>query len=128
MEEYSILQQVKIRLGQFHIEEVTDQNTGVTSDVTVFDHKEDNPRLELLIKQCTNEVINKRMYPKTYTQEQIDNDLKQFEDTIINLTVYDRSQAGEAYMESYTENGAVSRKWVDRNTLLTGVYPFVKII
>lgn len=128
MEEYSILQKVKIRLGQFHIEEVTDPDTGVTSDVTVFDHKEDNPRLELLIKQSTNEVINRRMYPKSYTQEQIDNDLKQFEDTIINLTVYDRSQAGEAYMESYTENGAVSRKWVDRSTLLTGVYPFVKII
>lgn len=127
MEEYSILQKVKIRLGQFHIEEVTDPNTGITSDVTVFDHKEDNPRLELLIKQATNEVINRRMYPQSYTQEQIDEDLKKFEDVIINLTVYDRSQAGEAYMASYTENG-VSRNWKDRDTLLVGVYPFVKAL
>ena len=127
MEEYSILQQVKIRLGQFHIEEVTDPDTGLTSDVTVFDHKEDNPRLELLIKQSTNEVINRRMYPQSYTQEQIDEDLKKFEDVIINLTVYDRSQAGEAYMASYTENG-VSRNWKDRDTLLICVYPFVKVL
>ena len=122
MEEYSILQKVKIRLGQFHIEEVTDPDTGLTSDATVFDHKEDNPRLELLIKQSTNEVINRRMYPQSYTQEQIDEDLKKFEDVIINLTVYDRSQAGEAYMASYTENG-VSRNWKDRDKLLVGVYP-----
>ncbi len=47
------------------------------------------------------------MYPKFYTQEQIDEDLKKFEDVIINLTVYDRSQAGEAYMASYTENGVI---------------------
>lgn len=127
MEEYSILQQVKIRLGQFHIEEVADPDTGLTSDVTIFDHKEDNPRLELLIKQATNEVINRRMYPQSYTQEQIDEDLKKFEDVIINLTVYDRSQAGEAYMASYTENG-VSRNWKDRETLLVGVYPFVKVL
>lgn len=127
MEEYSILQQVKIRLGQFHIEEVTDPDTGLTSDVTIFDHKEDNPRLELLIKQSTNEVINIRMYPQSYTQEQIDEDLKKFEDVIINLTVYDRSQAGEAYMASYTEN-EVSRNWKDRDTLLVGVYPFVKVL
>lgn len=127
MEEYSILQQIKIRLGQFHIEEVTDPDTGITSDVTVFDCKEDNPRLELLIKQATNEVINRRMYPQSYTQEQIDEDLKKFEDVIINLTVYDRSQAGEAYMASYTENG-VSRNWKDRDTLLICVYPFVKVL
>ncbi len=127
MEEYSILQKVKIRLGQFHTEEVTDPDTGITSDVTVFDRKDDNPRLELLIKQSTNEVINRRMYPQSYTQEQIDEDLKKFEDVIINLTVYDRSQAGEAYMASYTENG-VSRNWKDRDTLLVGVYPFAKVL
>ena len=67
------------------------------------------------------------MYPKSYTQEQIDEDLKKFEDVIINLTVYDRSQAGEAYMASYTENGVI-RNWKDRDTLLVGVYQFVKVL
>ena len=37
---YTLLEQVKIRLGQFHIEE----SDG--ADKTVFDHKEDNPRIQ----------------------------------------------------------------------------------
>ena len=38
MDEYTTLEQVKIRLKQFHIETVTDED-GVTSDVVVFDHQ-----------------------------------------------------------------------------------------
>ena len=49
MEEYTILEQVKIRLKQFHIETV-DNADGTQSDVVVFDQKEDNPLLEQLIK------------------------------------------------------------------------------
>ena len=126
MEEYTILEQVKIRLKQFHIETV-DNADGTQSDVVVFDQKEDNPLLEQLIKQVTNEVMNRRMYPSNYTQEQIDEDIKKFESTIVNAVVYDRSQAGESFMQSYSENG-VSRVWKDRDKLFGEVYPFVKIL
>ena len=126
MEEYTILEQVKIRLKQFHIETV-DNADGTKSDVVVFDQKEDNPLLEQLIKQVTNEVMNRRMYPDTYTQEQIYEDMKKFESVIINAVVYDRSQAGESFMQSYSENG-VSRTWTDRDKLFKDVYPFVKIL
>ena len=126
MEEYTILEQVKIRLKQFHIETV-DNADGTQSDVVVFDQKEDNPLLEQLIKQVTNEVMNRRMYTSNYTQEQIDEDLKKFETTIVNAVVYDRSQAGESFMQSYSENG-VSRTWKDRDRLFGEVYPFVKIL
>ena len=126
MEEYTILEQVKIRLKQFHIETV-DNADGTQSDVVVFDQKEDNPLLEQLIKQVTNEVMNRRMYPDTYTQEQIYEDMKKFESVIINAVVYDRSQAGESFMQSYSENG-VSRTWTDRDKLFKDVYPFVKIL
>ncbi len=126
MEEYTILEQVKIRLKQFHIETV-DNADGTQSDVVVFDQKEDNPLLEQLIKQVTNEVMNRRMYPSNYTQEQIDEDIKKFESTIVNAVVYDRSQAGESFMQSYSENG-VSRTWKDRDKLFGEVYPFVKIL
>ena len=126
MEEYTILEQVKIRLKQFHIETV-DNADGTQSDVVVFDQKEDNPLLEQLIKQVTNEVMNRRMYPINYTQEQIDEDLKKFESAIVNAVVYDRSQAGESFMQSYSENG-VSRTWKDRDKLFGEVYPFVKIL
>ena len=126
MEEYTILEQVKIRLKQFHIETV-DNADGTQSDVVVFDQKEDNPLLEQLIKQVTNEVMNRRMYPSNYTQEQIDEDLNKFESTIVNAVVYDRSQAGESFMQSYSENG-VRRTWTDRDKLFKDVYPFVKIL
>ena len=126
MEEYTILEQVKIRLKQFHIETV-DNADGTQSDVVVFDQKEDNPLLEQLIKQVTNEVMNRRMYPSNYTREQIDEDIKKFESTIVNVVVYDRSQAGESFMQSYSENG-VSRTWKDRDKLFGEVYPFVKIL
>ena len=112
---YTVLEQVKIRLKQFHI----DDSSG--TDITVFDHKEENPLLEQLIVQAIDEIMSRRMYPE------IENDMKKYESVIVNLTVYDRSQAGEAYMASYTENG-VSRNWKDRDSLLAGVYPFVKVL
>lgn len=122
---YTLLEQVKIRLKQFHIEETEDSDTGTKADKVVFDKKEDNPLIEQLLEQARNEIIEKRNYPETYTQDQIDRDVQKFENVMVNLAVYDRSQAGEAYMASYSENG-VSRTWKDRNSLLSGVYPFVK--
>lgn len=124
---YTLLEQVKIRLKQFHIEETEDSDTGTRADKVVFDKKEDNPLIEQLLEQARNEIIEKRNYPETYTQDQIDRDVQKFENVMVNLAVYDRSQAGEAYMASYSENG-VSRTWKDRNSLLSGVYPFVKIL
>ncbi len=126
MAEYTILEQVKIRLKQFHIEEVTEDN-GNSSDVVVFDDKEENPFIEQLIKEATDEVIGIRNYPESYSEEQINDDLKKFERTVVDLVVYDHSQAGESYMASYSENG-VSRNWVDRNKLLKDIYPFVSVI
>lgn len=121
MAQYSTLEQVKIRLKQFHI----DDSSG--SDETVFDSKEENPLLEQLIEQAKNDVISRRNYPESYTQDQIDEDVKRYEGVIVNLAVYDRSQAGESYMSSYTENG-VQRNWVGRDSLLSAVFPFVKAL
>lgn len=118
---FTILEQVKIRLGQFHIEE----SDG--TDKTVFDHKEDNPRIQQLIDQATQEVINRREYPESYTQERIGEDMKKYDGVIVNLAVYDHSQAGEAFMASYSENG-VSRTWKDRESLFACVFPFVRFL
>ena len=124
--EYTILAQVKIRLKQFHIETVTNEDD-TTKDVVVFDNKEDNLLIEQLIKQATEDVKARRNYPNSYTDEMIAEDLKKFESVIVNLTVYDHSQAGEAFMASYGENG-VSRTWKDRDSLFIGVFPFVKML
>lgn len=110
MADYTTLEQVKIRLKQFHIDSETSE--------VVFDDLEDNPLIEQLLEQERNEIIEKRNYPETYTQDQIDRDVQKFENVMVNLAVYDRSQAGEAYMASYSENG-VSRTWKDRESLLS---------
>ena len=124
--EYTILAQVKIRLKQFHIETVTNEDD-TTKDVVVFDNKEDDLLIEQLIKQATEDVKAKRNYPDSYTEEMITEDLKQFEGVIVNLAVYDHSQAGEEFMASFGENG-VSRTWKDRDSLFVGVFPFVKML
>lgn len=124
--EYTILAQVKIRLKQFHIETVTNEDD-TTKDVVVFDNKEDDLLIEQLIKQATEDVKNRRNYPNSYTKEMITKDLKQFEGVIVNLVVYDHSQAGEEFMASFGENG-VSRTWKDRDSLFVGVFPFVKML
>lgn len=122
MAEYTILEQVKIRLKQFHVE-----SNETTSNIVVFDRAEENPLLEQLISQITTEIQEKRMYPDNYTEEDIYKDMKRFEGDIVNLVVYDYSQAGESYMESYSENG-ISRQWKDRDKLFYKVKPIARIL
>ena len=122
---YTTLEQVKIRLHQYHIDTVTNDDD-TTTNVVVFDDIEDNPLIEQLIEQSRQEIISLRNYPSSYTQEQIDNDVAKYENVIVNLTVYDHSQAGENYMASMNEGG-VNRTWKNRNDLLTGVFPLVKV-
>lgn len=124
--EYTTLEQVKIRLKQFHIDTVTNDDE-TTSDVVVFDNKEDNPIIEQLIKQAVEDVKAKRNYPDSYTDEMITEDLKKFESVIVNLAVYDHSQAGENFMSTLSEGG-VNRTWRDRDSLFVGVFPFVNIV
>ena len=88
---YTLVEQVKIRLKQFHIEEVEDEVTGEKSDKVVFDEKEDNPLIEQLLEQARNEIISRRNYPDAYTQDQIDGDAKHYENIMVYLAVYDLS-------------------------------------
>lgn len=123
MAEYTTLEQVKIRLKQFHIDSKSDSE----SSEVVFDHLEENPLLEQLISQAEADIRAKRMYPESYTEEKIAADMKKFQSVVVNLVVYDRSQAGENFMASYSENG-VSRTWRDREKLFVGVFPFAKVL
>ena len=68
MAEYSILEQVKIRLKQFHIETVKNGDD-TTSEVVVFDKPQDNPLIEQLIKQAKQDIVAMRNYPSPYTPD-----------------------------------------------------------
>lgn len=125
MSAYTVLEQVKIRLKQFHTETV--ENEGLTSSTVMFDQKEDNPLLEQLINQATEDIKNKRRYPKDYTKEEIEKDLKKYESVLVNVVVYDRMKLGGDFQQSDSENGK-SRTWVDRNTLFKEIYPIARIV
>lgn len=127
MAEYTTLEQVKIRLKQFHIDSKSDSESDSKSPKVVFDHLEENPLLEQLISQAEADIRAKRMYPESYTEEKIAADMKKFQSVVVNLVVYDRSQAGENFMASYSENG-VSRTWREREDLFVGVFPFAKVL
>lgn len=126
MAEYTTLEQVKIRLKQFHIDTV-DNGDETTSDVVVFDNKEDNPLLEQLILQAENDVKNARKYPSDYTSEYIQSDMENYSNVIVDLTVYDRNKLGGDFQQSDSENGK-SRTWVDRTSILASVMPIARII
>lgn len=125
MSAYTVLEQVKIRLKQFHMETV--ENDGLTSSTVMFDRKEDNPLLEQLINQATEDIKNKRRYPKDYTKEEIEEDLKKYESVLVNVVVYDRMKLGGDFQQSDSENGK-SRTWVDRNALFKEIYPIARIV
>lgn len=125
MSAYTVLEQVKIRLKQFHMETV--ENDGFASNTVMFDRKEDNPLLEQLINQATEDIKNKRRYPKDYTKEKIEEDLKKYESVLVNVVVYDRMKLGGDFQQSDSENGK-SRTWVDRNTLFKEIYPIARIV
>lgn len=122
MDEKSILEQVKIRLLHFSVDEAT-------SDV-VFTHVQENPLLQQLIKQAVSAIKAERHYennPDIYTEEKIEEDLKRYENNVVDYVVYYRSQAGESFMKSFSENG-VSRSWVDSGKLFEGVTAISKIV
>ena len=83
--------------------------------------------VEQLFKLAMQDFVAMRNYPSTYTSERIEADLKNYEALIVNLVVYDMSQAGEEFMSSFSENG-VSRNWRKRSELFVGVYPFAKVL
>ena len=76
----TILEQVKNRLRQFHIE-----NTETEDEKIVFDKPEENPILEQLISQATQDVIECRNYQESYTEEKKTDDTNKYESVIVNL-------------------------------------------
>ena len=51
MQEYTLVEQVKIRLGQYHVEKKENEE-GEEEEVVVFDKVNDNPLISQLIQQA----------------------------------------------------------------------------
>ena len=116
MDEFSILQKIKIRLGQYHH----------TDNSIVFDNVEEDIYLNELLADAKESIINVRHYPKHFTQEQIDEDLEHYEKVLIKLVIYDYNKEGMEFENAHTESG-VSRQFQSRARLMGDVLPFVEV-
>jgi hypothetical protein len=83
--------------------------------------------LAVKVKNAIREVRKARNYPKSYTEENIQEDLQDYYSNIRNIALYDYNQIGAEFQSSASEN-SVSRSWVDRDKLFDGVYAFVKVL
>ena len=103
----------------------------IVADLTTELSKDDDLSATILaikVKNAIREIKSARMYPSSYTDEKIINDLSDnYYSSIINLARYDYNQVGAEGQSAYSE-GDTSRTWVDRNSLFNGIAPFVKIL
>lgn len=113
-DEYTILQKIKIRLGQYH----TDNNS------IVFDDADCDVYLNELLSDAKESVRNVRNYPHTWTEEQIEADMKRYEKVLIKLVIYDYNKEGMEFENSHTESG-VSRQFQSRARIMGDVLPLV---
>lgn len=83
--------------------------------------------LEMRVNAAITEVRNKRRYPSNYTDEMIASDLSQFQANIANLALFDYNMVGAQGESSHGENG-VSRTYIDRRRLFSGIVPLASFV
>ena len=123
---YTLLEKIKIRLEQFHMESIMDED-GNSKNILVFDNVEDNPIIEQLIQEAWDDIRSYRQYPSSYSDEKIENDLNKYEGIVIKLVVYDFNKIGIDGQSEDAENGN-TRSYVKRESILANVYPLVTVL
>lgn len=83
--------------------------------------------LNIIVKTVVREVIQKREYPDTMSEEAILDDLDKFYATILRISEYDYNMIGAEGESQHAENG-VSRQYVDRDKYFSDVFKFVKFL
>jgi hypothetical protein len=114
------------------MDEVIDEGMTLTLDGEIFadlsaelqqsDGMYNETLLLAKIRNAMREVRRARKYPQTYTDEMITQDLYNFYSNILNIARYDYNTIGIEGQSGSSENG-VSRTYVDRNKLFSGVIP-----
>lgn len=108
----TILERVKISLQQFHMETVTDEESGETTSQIVYDELDINPVIEEMIQTNTDELLAK-IEPPDRKVEQIK---KRFESCIVELTKYDFCKLGGDYQSSHSENN-ITHQWSSKEDI-----------
>lgn len=117
----TVVERVKIRLRQFHIEEIGGVST------KVFDNPEDNPIIEECIDTNIDWLCSK--LGKEYSSFSESEFYDKYSSALVELTLFDMSREGAEYQETHNENG-VSRKFYSKDDVFNslGLFSFIKII
>ena len=114
---YSIINRVKTRLRQFHIE----------NDEVVYDHPEENP----IIEECAKSNIAwfKNKLGKKFTDAELETFTDDYADIIVELTLYDLCVEGAEFQVTHSENG-VNRTFRSKDEIFNayGYYSYVKFL
>ncbi len=97
---------------------ISDLTTMYSDQPTFSDDK-----IAVIVNKVVEEVVKARRYrEENYSDEQIEKDLLNYKSQIYNLAEYDFSHLGAPNETSHSEN-SISRTWIDRDKLFTGIIP-----
>ena len=83
--------------------------------------------LAVKVKNAIREVRTIRSYPAHYTEDMIADDLYTMYSDISRLAVIDYNQVGAQGQSSHKEDD-VQRNWESRDSILSNIHAFVKIL
>ena len=83
--------------------------------------------LAVKVKAVVRELLNIRNYENSgMTDAEIETDINRYYTQCMNVARYDYNQLGAEGEQSHNENG-ISRQYIDRGKLWSGVVPFAKV-
>ena len=83
-------------------------------------------KIVVIVNKVVEEVVKARRYKEEdYSDEQIEKDLLNYKSQIYNLAEYDFSHFGAPHETEHSEN-SISRTWIERNKLFSGIIPLSK--
>ena len=102
-------------------------NTDLTAELTGCGNPPLTDVLAIKVKAVVRELLSIRNYELSgMTDEEIQADIYRFYTNCLNVARYDYNQLGAEGEETHNENG-ISRKYVERGKLWSGVIPFAKV-
>lgn len=105
----------------------TELNTDLTSEIEGSGQKVLSNVLAVKVKAVVKELLNIRNYEHSgMTDGEIETDINRYYTQCMNVARYDYNQLGAEGEQSHNENG-ISRQYIDRGKLWSGVVPFAKV-
>lgn len=105
----------------------TELNTDLTAELTGSGAEVLTNVLAVKVKAVVRELLNIRNYEHSgMTDWEIEQDINRYYTQCMNVARYDYNQLGAEGEDSHTENG-ISRKYIERGKLWSGVVPYAKV-